>query len=191
MQKPILKNKKVSVGVFILEIKSAYLFHINGYLCTHIKVEQETEQYKELSLILENGQEVALEWTRRDRRGKVHSCTCNWTKGIHPLLKGETISPFRIPSTIAESCTVQTFISQKAPEGFFFWKALDCGMEKDPTRRELARKISPTHAYEIYISKVVDLEGLTYEEWEKRNDELVLKAHRKNCSKPQGTDGWR
>ncbi len=210
MSKPILKSNPKSkkyfppVGEHTLELsKNAFwLHHVGGHLVVSVTFRQDTETFQNLYVTLENGETVALEWVRTDRYGKKHRECAEVIKGVNPLFRDDRIIPGMLPVPVVDSTTLKTFNPESAPIRGFFWNALDCGMEKDPIRAELARKVAATKigevsewtAYWVYAKTLVKteaLKGLSWGDWAVMHGELAEKQHRSNCARPAGTDGFR
>lgn len=208
--KPILKNnpkhKKYvpPVGEHTVFLKNGFwLFHVDGYLVVSVTFEQKEDCYRDLYVTLENGKKIPLEWTRIDRRGKRHTETTDYQKGVSPLLKDNSIIPGKLPVSVVTSTTLDSFNPENAnaPEKGFFWINLDCDMASEPNRAILAQKVAATKpestrwdAYWVYKKRLVSTEELADLDWDnwkklirKREDE----HHKRMCSNPGGTDGWR
>lgn len=193
--KPILK-KKISVGIQTVPTNNN-LSQVGGYIVTSITFDQKETEYKNLSVTLENETIVPLEWIRSDRYGKKHPTTEATQSGVHPLLKGYNFHGQGLSHAIVKPATDVYIKPEEAPKGYFLWQSWDCGMGKDPERRDLSLRITPEwwDAYKVYRYTEITLEELlllhSFEEWETLQKQKQAAIHKRLCSKPNGTDGWR
>lgn len=204
---PRHKSWKPPLGEQTLPVKQSFwLFHYKHLLVTAVKFDQKKDSFRDISVILEDGSEIPLEWVRRDRYGKPHQETTGYQKGIHYLLNHKgvrgmcpgTLIPGDLPVSVVDSTTLSRYNpGDYTPVGGFFWKELDCSMEKDPERASLSKLVAAEQGYwdqyRVYKSLVPtdQLTDLTFEGWEVLNKELWDAQHRRNCSRPNGTDGYR
>ena len=86
MNKPVLK-KKTSIGVHTLPTE-AIAYQAHGLVVTHVTFEQNDRAYKNLSVTLEDGTTLPLEWFRADRYGKKHLETEPPPTRVAPFIKG-------------------------------------------------------------------------------------------------------
>lgn len=202
---PRHKSWKPPLGEQTLPVKQSFwLFHHKHQLVTAVKFDQREDSFRNISVILEDGSEIPLQWVRRDRYGKAHPEVTGYQKGVHYLLNHKgvrgmcpgTLIPGDLPISVVDSTTLDRYWpGDYTPVGGFFWRELDCSMEKDPERAELSKLMAKGHwdGYKVYRSLVPtdQLAGLKFEEWEVLNKELSDAQHRRNCSRPNGTDGYR
>jgi hypothetical protein len=193
--KPILK-KKIVVGIQTVPTNNNNL-QVDGYIVTEVTFDQKETSYKNLSVTLENGTIVPLEWIRSDRYGKKHQESEATQSGVHPLLKGDNFHGQGLSHAIVKPANDLYVKPEEAPKGFFWWQSWDCGMEKDPERRDLSLRITPEwwNAYKVYRYTEITLEELlslhSFEEWEILQKQKQSAIQYRLCSKPNGTDGWR
>ena len=193
MNKPVLK-KKTSIGVHTLPTE-AIAYQAHGLVVTHVTFEQGDDKYRDLSVTLEDGTVVPLEWFRTDRYGKKHLETEPPKSGLHPLLKGAT---FRLRSHAVVAPATDGYVAPQAvPKGRYLWQLWDCSMEKDPERRAIALGIAPSYwnAYKVYrYTEITTAELLnlhSFEEWTSMQMDVQSAINRHRSSNPNGTDGWR
>lgn len=196
---PRHKSWKPPLGEQIIEVKQSFwLFHHKHFLVTKVRFDQKENSYRNISVILENDSEIPLEWIRLDRYGKPHQEVTGYQKGYHPLLNCRTLSPGDLSISVVDTTTLSRYWpGDYTPVGGFFWEQLDCSMKKDPERSRLSKLVAADQGYwdqyKVYKSLVPtdQLAGLNFEEWKVLNEELWAAQHQRNCSNPNGTDGYR